>query len=333
MPGLIRNFTCTVYRNVRNLPPAVWEAFASHPGDANIMYAHAQSKKASQPDPRDVWITCVNNQTSPPQLKYVLSCTEGPLGAYPVFIFTTMSPAQLKPRDTTQAVAELAQTLLTAVHPARVFAVFAPSVITQLFAHSWSHITKIRNLISQPYYSARFTYCTAATLTYQHSPAGPELRLAQSSDISEAAELCFGFAADSQPYILTRDAAVAEATYLVRSGYLYVCRVHPRAPIACIVAVTRETQEVAAITKVYTHPNWRQRGLAGRLVGFVCAHLLHTKRKQSVVLYVAHDNAAAAKVYRRIGFAGLANGDEQGNGVSDWLEVGFDRTVVTLGHW
>jgi hypothetical protein len=57
------------------------------------------------------------------------------------------------------------------------------------------------------------------------------------------------------------------------------------------------------------------------------------KTKESVVLYVAHDNKAAAKVYHRVGFIGLDGKDCSVDGVERWLEIGFDRDVVKLGHW
>lgn len=57
--------------------------------------------------------------------------------------------------------------------------------------------------------------------------------------------------------------------------------------------------------------------------------LLFDCGKESVVLYVGHENSAQ-KVYHRVGFAGLC-GDEKVEGVEDSLELGFigsDR-----GHW
>jgi hypothetical protein len=48
---------------------------------------------------------------------------------------------------------------------------------------------------------------------------------------------------------------------------------------------------------------------------------------------VAHDNIAAAKVYHRVGFVGLDENDYTAEGVEDWLEIGFDRKYVQLGHW
>ena len=63
-----------------------------------------------------------------------------------------------------------------------------------------------------------------------------------------------------------------------------------------------------------------------------CDSLLGTEGKESVVLYVAHENDAANHVYRRVGFAGLGNGERVVD-VDPWLEIGFDRNQVELGHW
>ena len=62
--------------------------------------------------------------------------------------------------------------------------------------------------------------------------------------------------------------------------------------------------------------------------------LLQEKGREAVVLFVGVDNAAA-HVYRRVKFQGLdnlVNGSAVDN-VGRWLEMGFDRKRVTLGHW
>jgi predicted GNAT family acetyltransferase len=49
-----------------------------------------------------------------------------------------------------------------------------------------------------------------------------------------------------------------------------ICLPNQEAEIASIVAVTRTSETVAAITKVYTNRQWRQRGCAERLTRRVC---------------------------------------------------------------
>lgn len=52
--------------------------------------------------------------------------------------------------------------------------------------------------------------------------------------------------------------------------------------------------------------------------------------KETVALYVARDNTIANNVYRRVGFTHNASVDSD---MEPWLEIGFDRNAVVLGHW
>jgi hypothetical protein len=56
------------------------------------------------------------------------------------------------------------------------------------------------------------------------------------------------------------------------------------------------------------------------------------KTHEKVVLYVGVENPAKI-VYDRVGFLGLAPGSPAVDGVEHWLEIGFDRAEVDLGHW
>lgn len=69
--------------------------------------------------------------------------------------------------------------------------------------------------------------------------------------------------------------------------------------------------------------------IIGSLLTYLSRSLLITK--ESIVLYVGHENPAA-KVYKRVGFAGLL-GAPPVKGVDSWLEVGFDPKCVVMGHW
>jgi len=66
------------------------------------------------------------------------------------------------------------------------------------------------------------------------------------------------------------------------------------------------------------------------LVRHVCEELLVDYER--VVLYVGKDNCAM-NVYHRVGFYGLGADQTPVSGVEPWLEVGFDPTLVSLGHW
>lgn len=62
---------------------------------------------------------------------------------------------------------------------------------------------------------------------------------------------------------------MAEAEMLVSNKQIWVHTVDDN-QIASLVAVTRDSDSVAAITKVYTNPKYRQRGFAQRLTRYVC---------------------------------------------------------------
>lgn len=151
---------------------------------------------------------------------------------------------------------------------------------------------------------------------------------------------------------MTRASALQEAAYLVNNGLVWIHRIltpgQSQSEIASAVAFTRNSESIATVTKVITSVKWRRFGCAERLVRRVCRQyvlclsrearsdrdfysLLQTK--ESVVLYVAHNNPGAAKVYRRVGFVGLAKEGPAVEGVDPWLEIGFDRSQVRLGHW
>lgn len=64
-----------------------------------------------------------------------------------------------------------------------------------------------------------------------------------------------------------------EAKLLIQNNqiWVYEIRMYGReAQIASIVATTRVTETVAAITKVFTDEAWRSRGCAERLTRHVC---------------------------------------------------------------
>ena len=72
--------------------------------------------------------------------------------------------------------------------------------------------------------------------------------------------------------MLSNEQAIHEATIMIQNNQVWVheVRASGRKEIASIVATTRTTDAVAAITKVFTNPKWRSRGCAERLLRHVC---------------------------------------------------------------
>ena len=54
--------------------------------------------------------------------------------------------------------------------------------------------------------------------------------------------------------------------------------------------------------------------------------------KEMIALYVGTTNRAR-RVYADAGFVGLGNSDDQVEGIENWVETGFKRSHVVLGHW
>ncbi|MEU1588024.1 GNAT family N-acetyltransferase [Micromonospora sp. NPDC005710] len=74
------------------------------------------------------------------------------------------------------------------------------------------------------------------------------------------------------------------------------------------VHVFSPAYEVAALGNVTTHPRWRGRGLGAAVVAALCVRL--RDRVTHVTLNVKADNAAAVRLYERVGFTRSADYDE-----------------------
>ncbi|KAG8684166.1 hypothetical protein FRC09_015567 [Ceratobasidium sp. 395] len=207
----------------------------------------------------------------------------------------------------------------------RVFSVFGLAPVVSSFRSLWSHITGKR-AETVPFYAAKFTFCTKFTLQPSIGiPAGDLMRPATTQDTDQVAKLCQEFAADSVFFPLNPRESLAQAQQLIRDKQLWIYETrdaYNRPCIASMVASSRSSANVAAITKVYTLPAFRGRKYALRLVQWVTQHLLYRDGKESVVLYVSHENPAE-KVYYRVGFTGLC-GTQRPSAVEDWLEIGFE---------
>ncbi|KAJ3576491.1 hypothetical protein NP233_g391 [Leucocoprinus birnbaumii] len=304
-----------------------------------ILKSQDLESRGQTPPHRQIWVVCSSvNSSGAPSVELMLCVTEGYIDSYPVFIYNHLPPDLLTRGYIQPRMAALANALAEALNGnlARVYAVYGQDPLAEAFAWNWTNITGIGNLVDKPYYAAKLSYCTRQTLRSRFLPLPddliPEIRLANDEDVREVAQCCHGFASDSAPYILTRDGALREARYLVHNQQVWVHRITRRgtteSSIASIVACSRNSQNNATITKVYTSPDWRRLGCAERLVRRVCEDLLQTKT--TVSLFVAHDNPGATAVYSRVGFVGLGQGEEP---LETWTEIGFHPQSVRLGHW
>lgn len=266
---------------------------------------------------------------------FVLSCTNGPLGSYPIFIWSSKPVSYLSREFIQLRVNRLAEHLKYALPSSRrAYSVFAPKIVAQAFSKAWSAVTRSVP-VEEPYYHATQATVSIESFRWQDDFSNRReiprhnLRPAVVGDEMGIAYLCYEFAATSDPFILDEAGALNEAHHLINSRQVYVCDVGGQ--ITSMVAVTRTSGSVAAITKVVTHPNYFRQGWAKRLVRDVCRRLLIEEHKSRVVLYVTIGNTAAEATYHACGFTGLFGHPAQLDRDVEWLEIGFHDS--DLGHW
>ncbi|KAG9317861.1 hypothetical protein JVU11DRAFT_2089 [Chiua virens] len=352
MSSVVATLQARAFHHAFDIPEDVWNALSQKEAAANVILPFAKKALGFPRGGKDqLWIALYDDDTK--SVEFVLSCTKGSLGNYPIFIVSCKSPAQLAQEEQrgkriADSLLPLVLCLLDEVPPQRVFSVFSIAKVTETFAEIFqAHVPQHHGIRAHKiaYYDTTFTFCTGETLK-KESPSvmstlpGSEdvsiaLRRADMSDLKEIQVLCKAFSETSPPFVLDDAGAELEANLLITNQQVWVhmMQTADQVPeIACLIATTRESDSVIAVTKVITPEKWRGRGCAARLLYRVCQDVL--QKKKQVVLYVGNSEglAPARKVYHKIGFQGLNDPHGQEiEGVEKWLEIGFEGT--TLGYW
>ncbi|KIY66638.1 hypothetical protein CYLTODRAFT_398459 [Cylindrobasidium torrendii FP15055 ss-10] len=333
MPSIAPANRHFVHRSAATLPDEFWSAARRDPAHFNIILPIALDYRKSGdrlPGETPTWILFYNSSG----LEFVSSLTSTKMGTtYPLFIASaTLDPLSCyAPSQLTARVEHIAQVLLSVVPNAvkRIYSIFAPAAISHAFCPVWSRLTNVRTC-TEPYYAAKLSVCTLSTLS-KRSPTlnpGVELRFAAPADLDQVARLCYSFAAESAPFTLTHDQARREAAILIEKHQVWVHTVEKQ--VASIAAYTRNADGLATITKVYTSGNFRRKGCAERLQTNQGPSSLFGHGFNQIALFVGVANPARF-VYGKVGFQGLD--DRATSGFEYWTEIGFDRSVVELGHW
>ncbi|KAF9523821.1 hypothetical protein CPB83DRAFT_839380 [Crepidotus variabilis] len=286
-----------------------------------------------------LWIICFVWNGNICEIKLIATCTDGMMGKYPVFLYSPVPYSSLHSDPSIRTALDAAgRELFKNVSTRRVYSVFGVDILSRTFVEIWTKNTRIQPM-AEPYYSSYISYCTPQTFINKSLtlPYGEycDLRQATVNDRDGVARLNYIFAKDSEPFILTWEQAYREADELIHKGLVFVHTLgkEPKpAKIVSLVAFTRNTEKTATITKVVTDPEARGRKCAERLTRFVCHQLFTRGRKENIALFVGVNNPAA-KVYQRVGFVGIGENPAPANGVEHWVEYGFDRQQVDLGHW
>ena len=190
----IFTYTCAL-----DIPPLFIDALKSHSRNANVILPQIESSKKASPSMPQLWVVYAPHG----RVEYVLAVTEGALGAYPLFIFTTEPVATLAGPSFEAKMWELVMALREKViNVRRIYSVFAPRPICITFCNMWTRLTGIAvEANPNPYYDAVISYCTPQTLKLgnQRPATGHEheIRLAVTSDAPMVATLCQGFSEES----------------------------------------------------------------------------------------------------------------------------------------
>lgn len=198
---------------VTRLPPDVWPTLEGDQVNANLilptLYKCRYREQAGRPTRDHLWVV-VYSPAPGSRVLYVAACTDGYLGKYPVFLYTTTSAPSLRREHitVTAPLQSIAQAIWTGVGARRVYSVFGPAVLAETFCHIWTSMTRIERII-QPYFDSKISFVNRRTfrdVTDQRIFQGHiVVRPATTQDIPQIARLCSqhaGESVSSWPYCL-----------------------------------------------------------------------------------------------------------------------------------
>jgi hypothetical protein len=205
MPGL--NTSVQAFDRDSGIPDVVWDVLRANAARANVILPHAE-KVFSNPSivSNEFWLVYSKPGTS--GIQFVLSCTDGQMGKYPVFIVPILPIPELTPELLEVSMEAFCDALLNqpGFGKRRVYSVFSIDLVAKAFARAWEGRTGI-NCIEEPYYDAIFTMCSDDTLVRDVRPPRDdvviELRLAVEQDAQMIGQLCYEFAATSVCLLLS----------------------------------------------------------------------------------------------------------------------------------
>jgi hypothetical protein len=202
MPALISSESVQRFDHAIDIPADVLSILRANAPRANVILPHAEKLLGIQAfKPRIVskdqlWLVYTKPGTS--SIKFVLSCTEGPLGKYPIFIVPTVPISELTPELLGDSMEAFCHALLrkSGFKKNRVFSIFSVDLVAEAFAKAWERLAEI-NREEELYYDAIFTLCSRDTFIAAPAPDDVVMRPAAGRDAQKVAVLCKEFAATS----------------------------------------------------------------------------------------------------------------------------------------
>jgi hypothetical protein len=207
MPGrnLDTEYHAMAFDFAPNLPPYVWDVLRANPTSFNVILFQllAEARDRRPPTPDQFWIVCGNAQHP---VDIILSCTASSMGTNPIFIVPRLDVSLLDAQYLLPRIGRIVDVLSHLVSSTRrVYSVFAPDLVSNIFANIWSQRRGVP-IIRECYYHANLTYCTRETfipgLPSGNRETRHDLRRAVEADIQEASVLCRGFFEESVGYFV-----------------------------------------------------------------------------------------------------------------------------------
>jgi hypothetical protein len=190
-----------LFTRASEIPSEVWDTLEAHAVNANVILPALLTSLAAEEDgvviPNQMWLVFYGQDKRAQTVEFVLSCTDGYMGTYPIFIFTTHKYSDLNSTYLIPRLQFLAEVLHETVPVERVYSVFAPEIIATLFVDIWTNITGIERHMPDPYYyAAKISFCSRRTLSRRQATqdAAFSMRPARMEDREQVADLCFDFA-------------------------------------------------------------------------------------------------------------------------------------------
>lgn len=155
-------------RDARRIPEFVVLAMRSIEREANpilpaLLKARMPESQGNAPRAPQMWLWVMYQGV----VEFVLSLTEGAIGSYPLFIVSTLAFSKLSSNHSAHCMALVSQQLRA--NSKRIYSVFAPKPLANLFSQTWTQLTGIRPM-PQLYYDAKISYLTSATMKRDPAP-------------------------------------------------------------------------------------------------------------------------------------------------------------------
>lgn len=219
-------------------------------------------------DSRDIWLSASTTNADRPHDTvpvYAIAI----VGKHAGRLASSIDPVELPPSQVADAMRLLVDAVNDAGVPgSRIFGVIGPKALCVPFADAWA---ATYGLQPKPVIDFAIAHVTRATLrpSSRALPENVTLGLCTLADLDVAAEMCERATHpmdEPVPPPLDAAAARAHAKKLIEGKHLYGAWVD--GVLRTLVSITRETPLVRAVSKVYTAPEARGRGLAEDLVRF-----------------------------------------------------------------